>query len=175
MPPAALAVGGLALGTFGASKDRRAAKDATKANERSTAASQAFIEKSTAQARGDVLKLAPLAEANRLAGFGGALDVFKQAIPQQLQSFQQGNITAQDIQQQGQQQQQAAILGTGLPSFQAPVAQQLPDFSNIQLPQFQTSQQAFAPVPLTDQEIARKTQQGQNIANRFNTSALRGF
>ena len=100
MPPTVIGGAALALGAFGASKDRSAARDATAANERSIAASQAFIEEKLEESRSDVLRLAPLTEENRLLGFQGAFDVFQQALPQQLQAFQQGNIIAQNIQQQ---------------------------------------------------------------------------
>jgi len=143
MPPAAIAIGSIGAGIFGASKDRSAARDATQANVDQRDRSEAFIREQSKQAREDVLGLQPGVEESRLAGFGGALDVFKQALPQQLQAFQQGNLRAQDIQKTGLAQQQRAILGQPLfdPLGFQPQAIGLPDFSNIQLPQFPGSQE----------------------------------
>lgn len=170
-----LAGAALGLGVAGAASDRRAARETSRTSERNRQASEDFISARTGDATKDVLALSPIAEANRLAGFKGAFDVQQQFLPQQLQAFQQGNITAQDIQQQGLTGQQGAILGTGLPGFQAPVAQQLPDFSQIALPQFQTSQQAFAQQPPTEQEIAEQIRAGNAIESRFTNFTSRGF
>lgn len=163
MPGAAVAAVSLGAGIFGASKDRSAARDATQANVDQRERSEAFIREQSEKARGDVLTLQPGVEASRLAGFGGALDVFKQALPQQLQAFQQGNLRAQDIQKAGLSQQQRAILGQQLfdPLDFRPQGVGLPDFSNIQLPQFTGSQELLQ---------AQQPQQQQPQFNRF-----RGF
>lgn len=122
-----------------ASKDRGAARDAQSTNEAARQSSQDFIERQSGQAREDVLRLSPLVEQNRLAGFGSALDVIQQFAPQRAEAFQQGNINAQNILQSGLTRQQQAILGQPLSAL--PQAQHIgiPDFSQIALPQFQGS------------------------------------
>ena len=63
------------------------------------------------QGRQDVLAAFPKAQEARRQGFQGALDVFGQSIPQQLQAFQGGNVGAQQALLGGLPQQQNAILG----------------------------------------------------------------
>lgn len=74
---------------------------------------QEFIEKSTAEARGDVKSLFP--EASRVSGegFQGAMDLIASGVPQELSAFQQGNIGAQEITAETLPLIMQAILGTG--------------------------------------------------------------
>lgn len=74
------------------------------------AASENIAER-TAQARADVLNIIPRGDVARNLGFQGALDVLSQTIPQQLQTFQGGNVGAQQNLLAGLPQIQNAILG----------------------------------------------------------------
>jgi hypothetical protein len=69
-------------------------------------------------------------------GFQGAMDVFNQAVPQQMQAFQQGNMGAQNALLAGAPQFQNAILG-GPVDYSQMQAQQLnmPQM-NYQMPDF---------------------------------------
>lgn len=121
---------------FGGSDD-----SGQKAQIRANADTAALIAKNAAAAREDVLAIAPGAERNRNLGFQAALDVFGQAVPQQMQSFKAGNLGAQEALLAGLPQIQNAILGqnvsfTGLHprTFevdQSFAQQQLPEFSGI--------------------------------------------
>ena len=62
-------------------------------------------------ARGDLLSLFPYMLGARQSGVQGALDVFEQTIPQQLQAMQTGNVGAQSMLLGGLPQIQNAILG----------------------------------------------------------------
>lgn len=129
-------MGKVVKSVFGGTDD-----SAQKAQSRQNAAAQALIAEKAAEARQDVLAVAPGAERNRNLGFQAALNVFGQTAPQQLQSFQAGNLGAQEALLAGLPQIQNAILGqnvsfTGLhprafqidPSF---AQQQLPEFTGI--------------------------------------------
>lgn len=111
------------------------------------AQAKALIAENTAAVREDILRLFPAAEQAQQLGFQGALDVLGQTIPQQLGTFQQGNIGAQQNLLGGLQQQQNAILGlpTDFSGFQPQQVSFDPSFAQQQLPQFQTSQQALNP------------------------------
>ena len=102
----ALAAAGTAATLYAANRDAKSAKQATQAGrDRSEAnlalareqaeASRAFIEKSIAQGRTDLLKLFPAAQESRRAGIQAGLDIFNQTIPQQVGAFEQGNLQAQ--------------------------------------------------------------------------------
>lgn len=99
-----------------------------------------------AQARLDLTGILPLAQESAQLGSQAALDVFGQAVPQQLQAFQQGNVAAQQALLGGLPQIQAAILGqpTDLSALQAQQLQIDPSFVQQQLPEFQTG---IAPLP----------------------------
>jgi len=71
--------------------EKRAAKDVVKGVE----AGQDFIRQGTAQARGDIQNIFPAAQQALQGGFTGAANIFGQAIPQQANVFQQGNVAAQ--------------------------------------------------------------------------------
>lgn len=118
---------------FGGTDDS-AQKSQIKAN----AAAQALIAENAAQARGDILKLIPSADTNRNLGFQAALDVFGQSVPQQLSTFQQGNVGAQQALLAGLPQMRNAILGlpTDLSGLQAQQVQFDPSFASQQLPEF---------------------------------------
>lgn len=72
---------------------------------------QKFTEQQMAQARGDLLGLAPGMQQNANMGFQSALDVLGQAYPQQMDIYQQGNVGAQNQLIAGVPQVHNAILG----------------------------------------------------------------
>jgi len=123
-----------------------AEKKGAKASIKGIEAGQEFIRQGTEQARRDIQNIFPGAQQALSGGFQGALDIFGQAIPQQANIFQQGNVAAQQQIAQGLPQFQNAILGRPIDFGQfQPTQLQQPDFSflsNVQLPQLQNP---FAP------------------------------
>jgi hypothetical protein len=116
-----------------------AERDAARAQQEALERGQLFTREGIAQAREDVNKLFPAAQQNAQAGFQGALDIFGQSAPAQIDAFQGGNVAAQQQLLAGMPQFQNAILGnqvdfSQLQPFQAPtqdlgfLQQQLPDF-----------------------------------------------
>jgi len=138
MPTAAL-VGGSLLGAFvGDKASKRATKAQTRGQDKALEATQAAVK----QARGDSIPLFESALQNQQQGFQGALDIFGQSIPGQINAFQGGNVNAQNTLLAGLDPQIAAILGgnidlSGLQAQQAPTPdmslfqQQLPQFTGI--------------------------------------------
>lgn len=70
-----------------------------------------FIEDRANAARNDILKLFPAAQTSLAQGIGGALDVIRGSVPQQISAFEQGNRGAQDINLKGLGGFRDAILG----------------------------------------------------------------
>jgi hypothetical protein len=121
------------------------------------------LNQSTAQAREDLFKLFPAAQQNTQQGYQGALDVFKQTLPQQAGVFQAGNVAAQNQLLAGMPQFQNAILG-------APV-----DYSQFQATQLQQPNMNFANQQLQSVDpFAPQAPQQQFEANQvpFNQQAL---
>jgi hypothetical protein len=121
------------------------------------------LNQSTAKAREDLFKLFPAAQQNTQQGYQGALDVFKQALPQQAGVFQAGNVAAQNQLLAGMPQFQNAILG-------APV-----DYSQFQATQLQQPNMNFANQQLQSVDpFAPQAPQQQFEANRvpFNQQAI---
>jgi hypothetical protein len=140
----AAAVAGTAV--LGAVSSRNATKKSISASERAGERSNQQLQASTQQARGDLFKLFPASQQNMQQGYQGALDVFSQALPQQAQTFQDGNVAAQNQLLAGLPQFQNAILGNPVDNsqFQATRLQQPNfDFANQQLQSFDP----FAPQP----------------------------
>jgi len=132
---ALLAAGTAGLGVAAARQDRKSAEKSVESAERQRDESQAFIEKSIKQARGDLFKLFPSAQESAATGLQAGLDVFGQTVPQQLQAFQGGNVAAQQQLIQGLQPQRAAILGQEV-NFDPQATQLgLPEF-DFNTPQF---------------------------------------
>tara|TARA_R110000803_G_scaffold170266_2_gene233301 strand:+ start:603 stop:1166 length:564 start_codon:yes stop_codon:yes gene_type:complete len=130
----AAAVAGAAV--VGAVASRNSTKAAINASEKAGQKSSQQLAASTAQARGDLFKLFPAAQENSQRGYQGALDVFKQALPQQANTFQAGNVAAQNQLLAGMPQYQNAILGAPVDysQFQATQLEQPSfDFANQQL------------------------------------------
>lgn len=138
------------LGTLFGGADTSAQDFQRAANEEARRA----VNVSTAQARADVLGLFPESDINRNLGFQAALDVLGQTIPQQLGTFQAGNVGAQEALLAGLPQFRSAILGgqfdpSGLQAtelaFDPSFAQQtLPEFSVSAAPRTGQQQQAQA-------------------------------
>lgn len=105
------------------------------------AAARQYIEQMAGQGRADLMNFAPGAEANRNMGYQSALDVYGQTIPQQLDTFQQGNVGAQNMLLAGMPQFQNAIMGAPVDysMFQPQQIGYDAGYAQQQLPQFQTT------------------------------------
>ena len=124
----------LAAGATAASgiASRNAAKNAAQQQSNDLRAAQNLTREATNQARGDISRIFPVAQQNLLMGGQGAMDVFNQVTPQQMQVMQQGNMAAQQALLAGLPQMNNAILGL-------PV-----DYSGIQARQLQAPQFNFS-------------------------------
>ena len=157
----ATVVGGTAA--LGAVSSRNATDKAINAQQQAGNTASQQLQDSTAQAREDLFKLFPAAQQNTQQGYQGALDVFKQTLPQQAGVFQAGNVAAQNQLLAGMPQFQNAILG-------APV-----DYSQFQATQLQQPNMNFANQQLQSVDpFAPQAPQQQFEANRvpFNQQAL---
>jgi hypothetical protein len=127
---------GSAAAAGGALMDNKNNKKAIKSAEEQKAASQAFIEKSIAQARSDIFKLFPKAQDARTQGLQAGIDLYKQAYPAMMNSFQQGNVGAQNMLLQGLPQANNALVGkpVDLSGLQAQTLQQP---QGLTIPQYQ--------------------------------------
>jgi len=101
-----------------------ASNKASKAQSKASSAAIGATQQAAGEAREDINRIFPEAQATANQGFQGALDVFGQSVPAQLDVFQQGNIGAQQALISGLPQIQNAILGgnvdlSGLQPFQA--------------------------------------------------------
>jgi hypothetical protein len=88
-----------------------AEKDAARAQQAGIESGIQATKEATAEAKADINRLFPQAQASATQGFQGAADLFSQAIPAQMDAFQQGNIGAQQAILAGLPQMQNAILG----------------------------------------------------------------
>ena len=126
------------IGASGASKDRKSIEAANETAQRQRAESMEFINSSIKQNRGDLFKLFPSAQESLQTGMQASMDIFNQAFPEQLRTFQQGNMGAQNQIIAGHNPQMAAILGQPInynpqaTQIQAPQLQgRLPEFGSI--------------------------------------------
>jgi len=114
-----------------------AADKAADAQKDASSRADARIRGATEQARTDVNSLYPQAIARGQQGYQQALDVFGQSLPAQMDTYQQGNIGAQQAILSGLPQIQNALMGGNIDysGFQ-PYQTQMPDtgFFNQQLP-----------------------------------------
>lgn len=150
-----------------------AEKDAAKAIVKGEEAGMQFIREGVAQARGDIQNIFPAAQQALQGGFQGAADIFSQAIPQQANVFQQGNVAAQQQIAQGLPQFQNAIFGNAVDFSQfQPVQLQQPDFSFLQNQQFQTTNPFAPPEPVMGPQPSQFGGFGNPLqapfANKFN-------
>lgn len=127
------AIGGAVAGGA-ALLDNKNARQSRETSERQRDESQAFIEQQIAKSRGDLFKFFPQGQESRRLGAQAGLDLISQSMPQQIESFQGGNVAAQNMLIQGLPHQQNAILGR--PSNFNPQAVQLGGGLNVpQLPE----------------------------------------
>ena len=109
-PVSAMLALGAGATVYGASKDSKSQKNALKQQEAQRAASQAYIEKQISQARSDIFKLFPSAQESRQKGLDAGLQLYKQAYPAMMNTFQQGNVAAQQAVIAGLPQMQNALI-----------------------------------------------------------------
>lgn len=115
-------------------------KSSLKSQKKANKDTQNFIRQQMGQSRDDIMGLWPGISQNRNMGYQQALDMFGQAMPQQMDMFQQGNMGAQSTLLAGLPQFQNAILGlpTDMSALQPRqinydtswMQQQLPDFQS---------------------------------------------
>lgn len=153
-----IGVAGVTAGLYGATKDRKSVDYANATAEAQRKASEEYIRKQTAQARSDIFKLFPAAQDSRQKGIQANMDFAGQALPLQMNTFQQGNNLAQQTMAQGLPQYQNAILGNPV---QAPQPQSI-DIQGIQallnsaqLPQFQGIDSVMGQNTIPQQNIDR--------------------
>ena len=156
----AIAIGGSAL--IGAAASSDSSKRA--ANTAQNTAGQQMGATATAQqkARGDLFNLFPSAEANSQKGYQSALDVFGQFMPQQADTFQQGNMAAQNQILAGMPQAHNALMGGAVDysQFQPAQIDYDPSMFQQQLPEYQTIDQAMDPTyGMTPEQIQAMTAQ----------------
>jgi hypothetical protein len=134
-----------------------AEKKAAKAQQAGIEAGIDATQQATAQARSDLFDIFPQAQQTAQQGFQGALDVFSQSAPAQLDVFQQGNMNAQNAILAGMPQIQNALFGNQVDysAFQ-PSSIQSPDlgFLSQTLPQIQQQEQAAAVQALADKQAS---------------------
>lgn len=109
------AVGAIGGAVIGGKAAKSAAKTGAAAQERAADTVSAAADR----ARNDVLSFFPEAQQNLLVGAQGAIDIFSAGIPLAQRQLQAGNIQAQETTARGFGQQQAALLGLPVESFQA--------------------------------------------------------
>lgn len=138
---AVAAVGSIAGGLWGANEDRKANKDAIKAQEQQNEANQKFLRQQAQVARHDMIPLFDAAHQNRIAGADAAMNALRMGMWNQIPAFQQGNVGAQQTLLAGLPQIQNAILGNPV-DFSALQPQQIklnpyaPLDSMFQIPEF---------------------------------------
>ena len=155
-------------GVLGAVVSRNATNKSVNATAEAGRLASEQLSQATQQARGDLFRLFPASQQNAQQGFQGALDVFNQALPQQAQTLQDGNVAAQNQLLAGMPQFQNAILGSPVDNsqFQATRLQQPNfDFANQQL-------QSFNPFAVPPQSQANQAMANQNMANQQRADAL---
>ena len=122
------AVGGIAAGSA-AKADRNSQKKALELAQRQREQSLKFIQDQMAQSRSDLFSLFPQAQQSRNAGMLAGLNLYGQAFPEQVNTFQTGNYMGQQALLAGLPQMNNAILGnrmdlSGLQAQRVPVNQQ---------------------------------------------------
>lgn len=138
---AAALLAGAAVSAGAAVMDNKNQKKALSSAEKQKAASQAFIESQIKQARSDIFKLFPAAQDARKQGLQAGLHLQKQAYPEMMRMFQQGNVGAQNALIGGLQPAQNALMGK--PVNYAPQAMTIQQPQGLTLPE-------YAPKPLNE-------------------------
>tara|TARA_R110000851_G_scaffold116818_1_gene243242 strand:+ start:445 stop:1035 length:591 start_codon:yes stop_codon:yes gene_type:complete len=162
----ATAIAGSAI--VGGIASNRATDKSIRASEQAGDRASQQLQEATGQARQDLFQLFPASQQNMQQGFQGALNVFNQALPQQAQTFQNGNVAAQNQLLAGMPQFQNAILGGPVDNsqFQATRLQQPNfNFANQQL-------QSFDPFAVPQQSQANQVMANQNMANQQRSDAF---
>ena len=128
-----------------------------------------YIRQMGAQGRGDLMGMAPGAEANRNMGYQSALDVYGQTIPQQLDTFQQGNVGAQNMLLAGMPQFQNAIMGgpVDYSQFQPQTLNYDAGYAQQQLPEFQTTADLLAGLPSQGQQQQQQPARPYQMQGRY--------
>lgn len=132
-----------------------AAKDAAKQQTKAIEEASDITQQATNQARSDIMTMFPMAQQNILAGNTGALDLFSQAMPQQMQAAQQGNLNAQQMLLAGLPQMQNALLGNQIDYSGLQAQQQALPTMSFSMPQYQTQPTGQLPTQQQQQASAQ--------------------
>ena len=134
----AAAIAGASI--VGAVSSNNASKNAAQSATNTSNAQIAATKEATAEARRDLFRLYPAAEANSQKGYQSALDVFGQFMPQQANTFQQGNVAAQNQILAGMPQAHNALMGgqVDYSQFQPTQIDYNPSIFQQQLPAYQS-------------------------------------
>ncbi len=143
MPWTAAAIAGAAV--VGAAASSNASKRAAASGADTANAQMGATDAAIQRARGDLFKLFPSAEDNAQKGYQGALDVFGQFMPQQADTFQQGNVAAQNQILAGMPQAHNALMGGAIDysQFQPTQIDYDPSVFQQQLPDYQSTGDAL--------------------------------
>jgi len=142
---------GVGASASAASKDRAQGKKALEEQRGFNASNRDFLDAKIAEAVVQSEALFRGAASNRVRGATKALDILGQSAPQQLSTFQQGNIGAQEQLLAGLPQIQNALLGlpVDLSGLQPKQVQFDPSFTQQTLPGFKTPSVALQDVGLS--------------------------
>lgn len=108
---AAVGLGSIAGGIFGAKKDSDNLKRQLEMAKQQREESLRFIREQMGQGRNDLFSFFPQAQQSRQMGFDAARGVMSQAYPQMFESFTGGNVGAQQALLAGLPQMQNALMG----------------------------------------------------------------
>lgn len=148
MPTAAVLAVGSISGALSGRSARRSASRAADAERDSQALALERTDEMAERARTDATNLFSSGQQNALRGFGAANDLLGESIPEQIRTFQSGNMGAQDQIRAGAQQQQNAILGGPIDYSAFQTRQIAPPSASIfqrDMPQFESIQDALNP------------------------------
>jgi hypothetical protein len=134
-------MGDLVKTVFGGTDD-----SAQKDQKRQNAAVSKYQKEQTVEAKDTARKLSFSGEANRNMGNQAMLDIMNQYIPQQMDTFQQGNVAAQQQLLSGLPQMQNALMGapTTFRGMQPSVIDYDTNFIPQSMPDFGTQEQALS-------------------------------
>lgn len=110
-------------------------KSSLKAQQSDNAQRQQFIEQMYGQGRSDIFNMMPGMQNNLNMANQAALDVYGQAMPQQFDTFMQGNQNAQSALLGGIPQTYGIDYNTDFTQAQLPQWQQAPTQEQMQMPQ----------------------------------------
>lgn len=107
----AAVIGGAGASIWGAAADRKQSKKAFEAQTSNNASNAKFLAEKVEKGGKLAETLFNASAQNRILGANRALDIFGQTMPQQISTFQQGNVGAQQQLLAGLPQVQNALLG----------------------------------------------------------------